>query len=154
MKILPVDPGRRDVQALIAEADAQMVALYPPQSNHLDDIGELSRPGVYFVGAFVNQRLAGIGALKRLENDGVYGEIKRVYVSPQFRGRGIAAAIMVVLEAHALSQGIGIVRLETGSLQAGALGLYRKLGYRERPAYGDYAEDPLSVFMQKRLSWE
>lgn len=56
------------------------------------------------------------------------------------------------LEQHLIEKGIRVARLETGIYQPEALALYRKTGYRERSSFGDYPkQDPLSVFMEKRL---
>jgi len=151
MEIKAINPLRNDVQRLITQADAVMLSQYPAESNHLDDVNELAKPNVYFIGAFVDDRLAGIGAVKLLSDDGEYGEIKRVYVEPDFRGLGISVEIMSMLEAHLSARGVSCARLETGNKQSEAVSLYRKLGYHVRPPYGSYTEDPLSLFMEKRL---
>ena len=80
-----------------------------------------------------------------------YGEIKRVFLLPEFRGHGLSKTLMIALESHLVDQGIRFSRLETGIHQPEALGLYRRLGYIERDVYGDYQPDPLSVFMEKDL---
>jgi putative acetyltransferase len=78
--------------------------------------------------------------------------VKRVYVSPAARGRGLAKKIMARLEDEARAAGMTIARLETGIYQPAALGLYRALGYADCGPFGDYpADDPMSVFMEKRL---
>ena len=88
--------------------------------------------------------------LKWLHDD--YAEVKRVYVPPRARGLGLARAMMARLEAEALAEGRGILRLETGIHQPEALGLYEALGYARRGPFGDYGPDPLSVFMEKPLA--
>ncbi len=75
-----------------------------------------------------------------------------VELAGQLRGRGIARAIMNNLEVRLHNEEIGIARPETGVRQPGALGLYRRLRYVERAPFGHYREDPLSVFMEKRLA--
>lgn len=152
MNIRVIDPKRIDVQVLIKQADELMLALYPPESNHLDDLTELSKKNVCFVGAFADDLLSGIGAVKTRTDDGNYGEIKRVYVDDRCRGRKIAQTIMSFLENHLIEKNIFIARLETGDKQIEAIGLYKKLGYQIRAPYADYKKDPLSVFMEKRLS--
>ncbi len=152
MIIKIIDPQRKDVRALIKHADDLMVAMYPPESNHLDDLSELSKGNVCFVGAFFENKLAGIGAVKILADDGDYGEIKRVFVEELYRGKKVAQKIMAFLEAHLLEKNIFIARLETGDKQIEAIGLYKKLGYQIRGPYADYEEDPLSVFMEKILT--
>jgi putative acetyltransferase len=67
------------------------------------------------------------------------------------RGKGISKAIMQGLERHLCEAGIGLARLETGIKQPEAIGLYRRLGYVERAAFGRYRPDPLSLFMEKTL---
>ena len=83
---------------------------------------------------------------------GDYAEIKRVYVSPRARGLGLAKKLMDRIEAEARMTGRMIARLETGIHQPEALGLYRRLGYADRGPFGDYTEDPNSVFMEKLLA--
>ncbi len=151
MNIHPISPNLCDVQAMINKADELMQELYPPESNHLDDMSELEKGNVHFVGAFIDDVLAGIGAVKILDDDGDYGEIKRVYVDPYYRGQRIAQKIIDDLEAHLSKNNVFIARLETGDKQPQAIGLYKKLGYEIRGPYGSYREDPLSVFMEKRL---
>ena len=147
-----LDPAGDDVRSLIAVSDAFYDGLYPPQSNHLESIDDLTAPGVLFVGCRVGGELAACGAAKRMQDDDCYAEIKRVFVLPEFRGRGLSRAIMRYLEAQLERDGIRLLRLETGVHQPAAIGLYRNLGYHEREPFGAYRPDPLSVFMEKRLA--
>ena len=151
MIITPTDPADPRVVHLLDASDAYLGALYPAESNHLEDVAALQLPNVFFVAALDGERVVGCGAVKILADDGLYGEIKRVFVVPEARGQGLSRRIMDVLERHLVSQGVGLVRLETGTLQPEALGLYRRLGYVLRAPFGHYAPDPLSVFMEKRL---
>ena len=152
MLIEVIKPDRDDVKCLIHKADASMLAAYPAESNHLDDIGELSQSNVYFLGAFIKDQLAAIGAVKTMNDDGTYGEIKRLYVDPLYRGQNISVKLMQCLEQHLITNGIVLARLETGDKQTAAISLYEKLGYYLRQPYGKYVADPLSVFMEKRLT--
>ncbi len=142
------------VRALIDRSDAYLTALYPPASNHLESVAALSAPSVLFLGAWHEGVLAGCGAVKTRDDDGLYGEIKRVFVLEQYRGRGISKRLMQALEAHLIAAGIDLSRLETGIWQPEAIGLYKRLGYVERPPFGPYGVDPLSLFMEKRLVME
>ncbi len=151
MTIQPVDPGLPAALALIASLDELHVELYPAESNHLDSIETLRQPNVLFLGAFVEDAMVACGAVKRVADDGDYGEIKRVYVHGAYRGLGIAKRLMAELEAHLLKVGVPLARLETGIRQLEAIGMYRRLGYRERGPFGGYRPDPLSVFMEKNL---
>ena len=151
MRIEPTDPESDSAQALIAMSDTYMTALYPAESNHLESASALKAPNVLFLGCFLQDQLVGCGAVKILSDDGRYGELKRVFVLESHRGKGYSKAIMEKLEGHLKSSGIALARLETGPSQPEALGLYKRLGYVERAPFGAYVEDPLSVFMEKRL---
>jgi len=80
-----------------------------------------------------------------------YGEIKRMYVRPQFRGMGFAKLMLNHLTDYARSQAVGTLRLETGIHQYEAIGLYEQMGFQRIPTFGQYKEDPLSRFYQKRI---
>lgn len=79
-----------------------------------------------------------------------HGELKRMFVHPSARGQGLARRLLARLEAEALAAGCAFMRLETGPYQAEALALYA-CGYQRRGPFGDYPEDPYSVFMEKAL---
>ena len=147
-----LDPDDPEVRRIIAAADDFYRDLYPADSNHLEPAEALKRPGVLFVGCRVDGRLVASGAAKIMSDDGDYGEIKRVFVFDDYRGRGLSRRIMDYLEARLRERGIELFRLETGIHQPAAIGLYRKLGYRERGPFGAYRVDPLSVFMEKRAA--
>ena len=148
MRIERDDPRKADIRRLVEELDAYSSALYPPESNHLLDIETLCLPPMRFFSARENGEALAIGGIW-LHAD--CAEVKRVYVPPRARGRGLARAIMARLEAEALAEGRAILRLETGIHQPEALGLYRALGYADIGPFADYGPDPLSVFMEKRL---
>ena len=154
MDIEYLDPDSPDVQALIAASDAYYVDLYPAESTHLEDSEDLKRPNVLFVGCRIDGELVASGAAKILQEDVSYAEIKRVFVLAQYRGKGLSNQIMRYLENELENRGVTLFRLETGIKQPEALGLYRKLGYRERGPFGAYVPDPLSVFMEKYVGHE
>lgn len=152
VRIADADPGAAALRRLIDELDAYQRGLYPEDSNHLDPPGVLAGHGVIFLGAFQGEDVVGCGAVKVLSWHGEnYGEIKRMYVTPEYRGRGLSRRLLSALEQRLRARGVTLARLETGVHQASALALYRRAGYLERPPFGDYAPDPLSVFMEKRL---
>jgi GNAT superfamily N-acetyltransferase len=94
----------------------------------------------------------GCGALREL-GDGV-AEVKRMYVVPAARGRGVARAVLGALEDAAGERGWTTLRLETGPLQPEAVGLYTSAGYAPIGAFGAYADDPDagdSLFFERRL---
>lgn len=150
INIVQTNPLDADVGVLISELDTYQLSIYPAESNHLDPVEELTASNIYFVGAY-DENLIGIGAIKYLNHDCQYGEVKRVYVSQTTRGRGVSKLIMEELEHNALNKEVYIIRLETGIYQPEAFGLYEKLGYSVRNRFGDYLDDPMSVFMEKNL---
>lgn len=75
-----------------------------------------------------------------------------MYVSPRGRGQGVARELMALLESRAIASGCRLLKLETGPYQHEALALYASAGYQRRGPFGDYANDPLSVFMQKHIA--
>ena len=148
--IEPGDPAAPEVRALIEALDAQMVSLYPSESNHLLPVEVLREPSVTFLVARLGGRVVGCGAY--VDQDGLYAEIKRMYVDPRSRGLRIGWRLLEELERRARAAGLALARLETGISQPEALGLYERAGYQRRAPFGEYAEDPLSVFMEKRLA--
>lgn len=143
------DPAHPPVRAMVEELDAYLVPLYPAESNHLLDIETLRQPEMRFFAAFRGEEVLAIGGCWL---HGEYAEIKRIYVTPAARGLGLAKRMMQRIEDEALTSGRLLARLETGIHQPESLGLYRRLGYADRDAFGDYpADDPNSVFMEKRL---
>ncbi|HEY5799588.1 MAG TPA: GNAT family N-acetyltransferase [Burkholderiaceae bacterium] len=141
-----------EVQDLFALSNAYMAARYPAESNHMDNGAVLAEAGALALGVRVDGTLAGCGAVRlKRDGEGRYGEIKRVFVAEGYRGLGLAHRVMDGLEAYLREQAIALARLETGVRQPEALGLYGKRGYRMRGAFGGYAIDPLSVFMEKTL---
>jgi putative acetyltransferase len=152
-RLAPLDPGHPDAQALMAQSEALMGALYPSESNHFEPAEGLRPPHGVFWGLWLGDRLVGCGGIKHHAPAGepAYGEIKRLFVLESARGQGVAKQLMARLEAELLGRGVRLARLETGIHQPEALGLYRRLGYVQRGPFGSYALDPLSVFLEKAL---
>ncbi len=82
---------------------------------------------------------------------GADAEIKRMYVTPAARGRGLARGMLAALEDAARAAGHRRAILETGSRQPEAVALYRSAGYTEIPAFGYYAGSPHSIHLGKVL---
>ena len=103
--------------------------------------------GAYLVGYEGAEAVAG-GGIRRLD-EGV-AEIKRMYVRPAARSRGVARALLAALEQTARELGYGRVRLDTGPKQIHGLALYRSAGYEDVPPYND---NPFACFWgEKRLA--
>ena len=149
-------PGTETARVLISELDAYLDPLYPVESQHGYDFEKLIEQGVEFFVLYENGAAAGCGGVQLFGapsggGDG-YGEIKRMYVRPGFRGRGYAKKMLEHLEGVTSAKGYAKVRLEVGISQPEALGLYERTGYYRIPAFGDYWDDPLSLFYEKKLS--
>lgn len=98
---------------------------------------------------YENDMAVGIGAYKEFEPN--VAEIKRMYTVPDYRGKGIAMAIVTELEVWAKEENYTTSILETGYLQLDAIGLYQKLGYEITENYGQYKGLTTSVCMKKIL---
>ncbi|MDG2461485.1 MAG: GNAT family N-acetyltransferase [Luminiphilus sp.] len=164
---------------LLSESDEYMASLYPPESNHLVSSESLRSGDALFLGAFILQNTGTheldrdgapllsehfasegldtearghcIGCVAaRFERQSGYAEIKRLFVDSDYRGGGVAKALMSAIEAGIRSEDIGCARLEMGVSQPEADAFYRATGYYDIPPFGDYRIDPLSQFLEKR----
>ena len=141
-------PNQPEVVALIDELDAYQLSLYPPESVYALDMNSLLQPNVLFaVARDAGGAAVGCGAMVVTPE---YGEVKRMFVRPTARGKGVAVRLLCMLEDAARERGCNRFMLETGPSQPEAIGLYERMGYAVRGPYGDYRPDPLSVFMEKR----
>lgn len=151
MRIKVDDLCGPEIRALLEAHLDLMRSQSPPESVHALDLDALRQPDVTFWTAWEGDRLFGCGALKEL--DATHGEIKSMHTAKAARGKGIGAQILEHIEKTANERGYQRLSLETGSPDgfAPARGLYAKFGYQECPPFGDYVEDPFSVFMTKEL---
>ncbi|MBR0755569.1 GNAT family N-acetyltransferase [Bradyrhizobium jicamae] len=149
ISIAPEDPRQADARRLIAESDALMQALYPPDSNHLVSVDALASADTVFLVARRDGEAVGSIAF-RIITPG-HAEMKRMFVRAEARGSGLGRRLLEALEQVAREQRIDRISLETGIRQPEAIGLYRTSGYEDCPPFGDYRPDPLSLFMTKRL---
>lgn len=139
---------RDDVRALLRLAWSWSAGLYPPESCHGLDLGAYDRSEATLFVARERGVALGCGAYQ-LQGDGG-AELKSMFVLPEARGRGIGWAVLAAIE-HALRGRVGTLRLETGVKQPDALRLYESAGFQRRGPFGNYRDDPLSVFMEKPL---
>lgn len=147
--IAPERPDTADAMMLIAELEEYLTPLYPAESRHGFNVEKLIRENVAFFVLRQAGTPAGCGGIKLFGTD--YGEIKRMYVRPRFRGLGLSRVLLNHLADYALAQGVSLLRLETGIYQTEAIGLYERWGFEQIPPFGDYKEDPLSLFYEKRI---
>jgi len=147
--IMPERPDSTDAIALITELEAPLDPLYPPESRHGFSVEQLIAQAVAFFVLRENDTLAGCGGVQLFGT--AYGEVKRMYIRPHFRGRGFGELLLNHLADYARARGVGLLRLETGIHQAAAIRLYERTGFQRIPPFGAYAEDPLSLFYEKRI---
>ncbi|PWR25644.1 GNAT family N-acetyltransferase [Zavarzinia aquatilis] len=148
-KISVEAPDQPDVIPLIRALDAFHSELYPAESNHFLDIEAMKSERVTFVVVRLEGMAVGCGALAR--DPAGFAEIKRMYLAPAARGRGLGRHLLQFLLSCADDEGLTPVRLETGIHNAEALSLYRSLGFIERGPFGAYGVDPNSVFMERKV---
>ncbi|MEO3769751.1 GNAT family N-acetyltransferase [Micromonospora sp. B9E7] len=136
--------------------DPEIAALVVAQQRELREAdggldGQVFVPhdDVRYLAVVVNGRAVACGGLQAL--DAETGEVKRMYVRPAYRGRGIARQLLAALEECAFRQGHSLVCLETGTYLPAAIGLYTSCGYDPIPVYGEYVGNPYSVCFAKRL---
>jgi putative acetyltransferase len=143
-------PDTDDAIALITELEAVLEPAYPRESRHGLSVERLLAEAVAFFLLRSDGIPASCGGVKLVGTE--YGEIKRMYVRPQFRGLGYGKLMLDHLAAYAQAQGVALLRLETGIHQHEAIGLYERMGFQRIPPFGPYKEDPLSLFFEKRLA--
>ena len=149
--IEPADPRTPNARKLVEDLDALMISLYPMESNHLVAIDRLAEADTRFFVAEVDGKALGCGAIMLVADS--YAEVKRVYVSPEGRGLGLAKKLLTRLEEETRRHGLSWMRLETGRYQPEALGLFEAMGFTLRGSFGDYpSDDPNSIFMEKALA--
>jgi GNAT superfamily N-acetyltransferase len=131
----------KQLDADLAERDGKDHSFYA-QFNKIDQIKHV-------VLAYEDSKPVGCGAIKEYASDTM--EIKRMYTSPDSRGKGIASRVLLELESWASELSYGKCILETGKKQPEAIGLYKKNGYKVIPNYGQYAEVDNSLCFEKYL---
>lgn len=153
LPVLPDDPGKDDVSALLAEHLLDMFATSPAESVHALDLAALRHPSITFwtVRDSVTASPLGCGALKELSTR--QGEIKSMRTAAPARGRGVAQSILQQIITTARTRGYAALLLETGTEEffAPARRLYRRHGFSECPPFGSYRPDPNSTFMRLDL---
>ncbi len=140
-----------EIAALLEEHLAEMRAISPPGSVHALDLERLRRPEITFWTAWDGDRLLGSGALKQL--DDATGELKSMRTAKDQLRRGIARAMLAHIVDEARRRSLRRLYLETGSSAPfePAHRMYEAAGFVRCGPFGDYADDPFSVFMTMTL---
>lgn len=151
MKLEIDNLSRTQVHDLLSEHLHNMHLLSPAESVHALDLAGLRKPEITFWTAWEDSVLLGCGALKELDRR--HGEVKSMRTPNAYRRRGAGRAILAHIVQIAKSRSYERLSLETGSMDAfkPAQSLYRSFGFTHCGPFGEYAEDPNSVFMTLRL---
>ena len=147
LRINRESPLAADLELLFQRHSADMHADTPPESIHMLPRTALVDPAIAFFVLRDGGVPVGMGAVKRIAPD--HGEIKSMHVLTETRGRGLSRHMLEALIAHARSEGLARLSLETGVQPTfiAARGLYARAGFVECGPFGDYRPDPNSVFM-------
>jgi putative acetyltransferase len=147
MKIIIDDLQHPAIHALLNEHLENMYELSPPESVHALNLQKLLVPEITFWTAWENDLLLGCGALKELDRK--HGEIKSMRTPLAHRRKGAGRAILAHIIEVAKERAYERLSLETGTADAfkPAQKLYRSFGFSFCGPFGDYREDPNSVFM-------
>lgn len=145
------DLSSPEVHALLDEHLRSMASLSPPESVHALPLEALRRPDVTFWTAWAGDALLGCGALKELAPR--HGEVKSMRTASAHRRTGVARALLDHIVAESRRRSYERLSLETGSMRAfePARRLYERAKFTYCGPFGDYVEDPNSVFMTLRL---
>jgi putative acetyltransferase len=146
----PTDDARTLVEALETELSGNFEA----HQRHGLSLDRLFQPHIAFFIARLDGEAVGCGGVAF--EDG-FAELKRMYVRPDKRGRGVVQTLITCLEDEARSRGVTRLLLETGDVLHAAIRVYERAGFKRCEAFGDYLALPAhtierSVFLEKRLA--
>lgn len=149
VKIVQVSHTDTDLHRLIQKLDEDLAQRYTAEEVFTVDFNDPGIEQIVFVVAYEQGEPVGCGAIKPLDEE--YIELKRFYVSPEFRRNGIAAQVLNDLEARAKDMKYQYIRLEAGAPQPEALHFYKKHHYYEIDRYGEYVACDSSLCYEKKL---
>jgi GNAT superfamily N-acetyltransferase len=148
LSISPVPFG--EAADLVAELDADLEVRYGSGGDPVHaPAEEFDGAGGQMLLATLDHEPVGCVGLRRVDER--TAELKRMYVRPHARGRGIARALLAACEREARALGYEQLWLETGSMQPEAVTLYLTSGYEPIPAFGQYAGQSLSIHLGRSL---
>ena len=139
-------PLQDDVRELVAELNATLLELTPPEFVFHMTVEQMAEPATTVFIARDDGRAVGCGALKR--HEGGVGEVKRMFTRPSHRGRKIGAEIVQQIEALAREKGIKRLVLETGDRHPAAWAVYERAGFTRCGPVLDYPDSKWSVFYE------
>lgn len=148
--IAPGDPESVEARALLEASHTLMRSLFPAEANHFLSINELCTPEATLFLAREAADAAAVGCCALARKEG-YAEIKSLFVAERARGKGVGAALLKHVEDEAHSEGIAVLKLETGNTLRASHRLYRAQGFQNCHPFGDYEASEHSIFMSKEL---
>ncbi|KAA0990088.1 GNAT family N-acetyltransferase [Dyadobacter aurulentus] len=146
--IIRTNSDNPDFKKLTDKLDDELCLIYNTKKEDFEEYNRIVDLDTVVL-AYEDKKVTGCGCFKTL-NDATI-ELKRMYVEPEFRGRGIASALVAEIEKWAMEKGYHSAFLETGNGQPQAIALYRKLGYSQVTDLMQYAVSDYSVCLQKEL---
>ena len=151
MKIIVDDLTSPEIAAFLEEHIEEMREVTPPQSKHALDLPGLQKPEVTFWTMMDGDVIAATGVMKAF--DAEHAEVKSMRTRPTLKRQGIATTMLQHIISEARKRGFKRLSLETGSFEffAPARALYEKNGFGYCGPFGDYEEDPNSVYMTLKL---
>lgn len=151
MEIKVDDLSDPRIHDLLDEHLMNMMSISPPESVHALDLDDLRKPEITFWAAWEDEDLLGCGALKEL--DAAHAEVKSMRTASAHRRKGVASQILAHILDEAKGRGYKRISLETGSMGEfePARRLYELFGFEYCGPFGDYRDDPNSVFMTRSI---
>ncbi|MEA5536240.1 GNAT family N-acetyltransferase [Crocosphaera sp. XPORK-15E] len=150
MLLRTVDPTEPAIRRLVEKLDEYRKSLYPLKLTLIVPPEKLKSPQIIFLAAYENQQLLGCGGIDFTDPD--YAEIRKMYVEPAARRKGVASLLLNALEQQARQRQYHLICLETGKFQEPAMELYQKHGYQPSKAFGSYQENPYSRYYSKTIA--
>ena len=149
LDIVEAPADSEEVQGLFRELDAGLSLNYPGGVIHGVKPQETAERRLTMLVLRLDGIAVGCGGLR--EHEAAIGEIKRMFVKPEYRGRGLSRRMLTALEDLGRARGYSTIWLETGTRQLEAIGLYESAGYCEIDPYGEYIGDLHSICYGKTL---
>ena len=155
LTLRPVAYGHPDATALVARVQLEYVDRYGGPDEGPVEAEAFDPPAGLFLVGYVDGVPVATGAWRRSAVRALGGtsaaEIKRMYVVPELRGRGLSTVVLAELERTATAAGHDVLVLETGLKQPEAIGLYTAHGYVPIEGFGHYCGNELSRCFGKRV---
>lgn len=147
-EIIRTTSDNPDFQNLTSELDDELCRIYNTNKEDYEEYNRITGLPTAVL-AYENGVAIACGCFKLFDAQRI--ELKRMFVVPKFRGKGIASVMVAELEKWGKELGYGTIILETGKGQPEAIALYRKLGYTDILHFGEFPEESRSVCLGKEI---